>query len=129
MDYHSYYICTNDQDNVAYWEVSQRIEVLANNFGLSQIQLGILVLVTTPGKFCNFSPLLNLERDRELFKYEHLFFLKNFNFIINWVPSLFTSIVCLKDYHSQSNKMKPLGLQKSQFLNSLVNWEKSGSAT
>ena len=25
--------------------------------------------------------------------------------------------------------MKPLGLQKSQFLNSLVNWEKSGSAT
>ena len=24
--------------------------------------------------------------------------------------------------------MKPLGLQKSQFLNSLVNWEKSGSA-
>ena len=29
---------------------------------------------------------------------------------------------------SQSNKMKSLGLQKSQFLNYLVNWEKSGSA-
>ena len=60
--YRSYYICTNDRDNVAYWEESQRIEVLADNFSLSQMQLGILVLVTTPGKFCNFSPLLNLER-------------------------------------------------------------------
>ena len=62
MDYHSYYICTNDRDNVAHWEEFGQIEVLANNFGLSQIQLGILVLVTTPGKFCNFPPLLNLER-------------------------------------------------------------------
>ena len=63
MDYRSYYICTNDQDNVAYLEEeSERIEVLANNFGLSQIQLWILVLVTTPGKFWNFFPLLNLER-------------------------------------------------------------------
>ena len=53
MDYRSYYICTNDRDNVAFWEESQQIEVLANNFGLS---------LETPGKFCNFSPLLNLER-------------------------------------------------------------------
>ena len=58
----SYYICTNDQNNVAYWEESERIEVLANNFGLYQMQFGILVLVTTSGKFCNFPPLLNLER-------------------------------------------------------------------
>ena len=62
MDYRSYYFCANDRDSVAYWEEFEQIEVLANNFGLSQIQLGILVLVTTPGKFCNFSPLLNLER-------------------------------------------------------------------
>ena len=52
----------NDLENIAYWEESEQREVLANKFGLSQIQLGILVLVTTPGKFCNFSPLLNLER-------------------------------------------------------------------
>ena len=39
-----------------------RKELLANNFGLSQIQLRILVFGTKPGKFCNFSPLLNLER-------------------------------------------------------------------
>ena len=57
LDYRSYYICTNDRDYVAYWEETERIEMLANNFSLSQIQLGILVLVTTPGKFCNF-PLL-----------------------------------------------------------------------
>ena len=62
LDYRSYYICTTDRDNVAYWEESGRIEVLANSFGFSQIQLGILVLVTTLGKFCNFSPFLNLER-------------------------------------------------------------------
>ena len=62
LDYCSYYIYTNDLDNVASWEESERIEVLANNSGLSEIQLGILVLVTTPGKFCNFSPLLNLEQ-------------------------------------------------------------------
>ena len=55
-------IWTNDWDNIAFWEESEQREVLANKFGLSQIQLGILVLVTTPGKFCNFSPLLNLER-------------------------------------------------------------------
>ena len=96
LDYCSYYICTNDQNNVAYWEESERIEVLANNFGLSEIQLGILVLVTTSGKFCNFSPLLNLERASPalktgkelLFKYEHFFFLKNGNLLINWVPPL-----------------------------------------
>ena len=53
---------TNDLENIAYWEESEQREVLANKFGLSQIQLGILVLVTTPGKFCNYPPLLNLER-------------------------------------------------------------------
>ena len=62
LDYRSYYICTNYRDNITYWEESEQIQVLANNFSLSQIQLEILVLVTTPGKFCNFSPLLNLER-------------------------------------------------------------------
>ena len=35
--------------------------MLANKFGLSPIQFGILVLVTTPGKYCNFSLLLSLE--------------------------------------------------------------------
>ena len=43
LDYCPYYICTNDQNNIAYWEESEQIEALANNFGLSQIQLGILV--------------------------------------------------------------------------------------
>ena len=75
MDYHAYYICTNDQGNVAYWEESLRIEALANNFGLSQIQLGILVLVTTPGKFCNFSPLLNLERAFQALKLTENYYL------------------------------------------------------
>ena len=55
-------IWTNDCDNIAYWEESEQKEVLANKFGLSQIQLGILVLVTAPGTFCSFSPLLSLER-------------------------------------------------------------------
>ena len=62
MDYLSHYICINDRDNVAYWGESERTEVLANNFGFFQIQLAILVLVKTPGKFCSFSPLLNLQR-------------------------------------------------------------------
>ena len=74
-------------------------------FGLPQIQSGILMFLTTPGNFAIFLELL--------FKYEHFFFFKNGNLIINGVPSLF---------------YKSLGLQKSQILNSLVNWEKSGNA-
>ena len=54
-------IWTNDWDNIAFWEESEQREVLANKFGLSQIQLEISVLVTTPGKFCNFSPFSSLE--------------------------------------------------------------------
>ena len=53
-------IWTNGWKNIAYWEESEQREVLANKFGLSQIQLGILVVVTAPGKFCNFSPFLSL---------------------------------------------------------------------
>ena len=83
LDYCSYHICTNDRDNVAYWEESERIEVLANNFGLSQIQLGILVLVTTPGKFYNFSPLLNLERAFPVLKLTETRYL-NMNIYFSW---------------------------------------------
>ena len=54
-------IWTNDWENTAYWEESEQREVLANKFGLSQIQFAILVLVTTVGKFWNFSPFLHLE--------------------------------------------------------------------
>ena len=52
---------TNDLENIAYWEESEQREVLANKFGLPEIQMGIPVLVTTPTKFCNFSALLSLE--------------------------------------------------------------------
>ena len=83
FNYHSYYICTNDQDNVAYWEESEWIEVLANNFGLSQIQLRILVLLTTPGKVCNFSPLLNLERAFPALKLTENCYL-NMNISFSW---------------------------------------------
>ena len=55
-------IWTNDWDNIAFWEESEQREVLANKFGLSQIQLWILVLVTTPEKLCNFCPVLSLKR-------------------------------------------------------------------
>ena len=76
------------------------------------------------------SALVYLQTGKELlFKYEHFFFSKNGNLIINWVLSLFYKHSLLVRLSSQSNKMKSLGLQKSQFLNSLVNWEKSGSAT
>ena len=83
LDYCSYYICTNDGDNVAYWEESERIEVLANNFGLSQIQLGILVLVTKSVKFCNFSPLLKLERAFPALILTENFYL-NMNISFSW---------------------------------------------
>ena len=49
------------------------------------------------------------------------------NLIINWFPSLFYKHTVRERLSSQYNKMKSLGFQKSQFLNSLVNWEKSGS--
>ena len=52
---------TNDWENIAYWEKCEQREVLANKFALSQIQLGILVLVPTTGKICNFSTFLILE--------------------------------------------------------------------
>ena len=52
---------TNDLENIASWEESERREVLANKFDLSKIQMGILVLVTMPRKSCNFSALLSLE--------------------------------------------------------------------
>ena len=52
---------TNDLENIAYWEESEQREVLANKFDLSEIQMGIVVLVTTSRKSCNFSALLSLE--------------------------------------------------------------------
>ena len=92
---------------------------------MSQIQLRILVLVTTTGKFCNFSPLLSLERAFSAHKlmencYLNMnisFFLKNGNLIVNWFPSLFCEHSVPERLSSQFNKMKSLGLQKSQFLN------------
>ena len=78
------------------------------------------MFLTTPGNFAIY-PSFKLGKSisstytgRELlFKYEHFFFLKNGNLIINWVSLLF---------------YKSLGLQKAQILNSLVIWEKSGNA-
>ena len=71
--------------------------MFANKFALSQIQLGILVLVTTPAKFRNFFPLLSLERAFPAHKltenyYLNMnisFFWRNGNLIVNWVPSFF----------------------------------------
>ena len=54
-------LLTNDWKNIAYWEESEQRVVLANKFGLSKTQLGILVLVTTPRKFCNFLNFLCTE--------------------------------------------------------------------
>ena len=111
-------------------------EVLANKFRLSEIQLGILVLVTMSGKFCNFSPLLSLEIAFPALKLAeicylniNISFLEKCQFNHKLVPSPFYKHSVPERLSSQSNKMKSLGLQKSQFLNSLVNWEKSGSAT
>ena len=52
---------TNDCENITYWKESEQSEVLANKFGLSQIQFGDLRGIATPEKFSNFSNLLNLE--------------------------------------------------------------------
>ena len=53
-------------------------EVFANKFCLSQIQLGILALVTMPGKFCNFSlfPTLKLA--------ENCYLNMNISFLEKW---------------------------------------------
>ena len=59
--YFSILRCYFSDDHSYMYQWSLTIKVLANNFGLPQIRLGILVLVTTPGKFCNFTSLLNLE--------------------------------------------------------------------
>ena len=62
--------------------------------------------------------------DTELLcKYEHFSYLKNSNLTINWVTSLFHKHTLPERLSSQSNKMKSMGLQKSQFLNFLVSWE------
>ena len=69
--------------------------MLANKFGLPQVQLGILVLAPTTGKFYIFSPLLSLETASPALKltencYLNMdisFFLKDRNLIIHWVPS------------------------------------------
>ena len=55
-------IWINDWDNIAFWEESEQREMLTNKFGLAHIQLGILVLVTTPGKCLQFSPCFKLEK-------------------------------------------------------------------
>ena len=123
-------ILTNDWENIACWEESEQRVVLANKFVLSKTQLGILGLVTTPRKFCNFLTFLSTEVAFPALKLTencylniNIFFLKNGNFIINWVPSLFYKHTVPERLSSQSSKMKSLGLQKSQFLNSLVNWQ------
>ena len=83
--YCSYYIYSNDQDNFAYWKESERIEVLVNNFGLCQIQLGILVLVATSKIFDNFSPLLNLKRAFPVLKLaENCYLNMNIFFLEKW---------------------------------------------
>ena len=110
--------------------------MLANKFGLSQMQLEILVFVTTQGNFWFFCLLLSLEIAFPSLKLTEncylntsiFFFLRNNNLIINWVPSLIYKNTVAEGISSQSNKMKSLRLQKSQFLSYLVNWEKSGSA-
>ena len=45
----------NVWENFAYWEESEKREVLAD-------ELYDLMLITTPGESCNFSPLVSLER-------------------------------------------------------------------
>ena len=127
----------NDWENIAYWDETEQREVLLNKFGLSQIQLGRLGLGATPEKVCIFSPRLSLETVVSALKltkncYVNMsisFFLKNSNLTINWVPALFHKHTVLERQSSKSNKMKSMELQKSQFLNFLVNWEKFGSAT
>ena len=104
-------IWTNDWENITYWEESKQKEVLANKFGLSQIQLGILVLVTIPGKFCNFPPLISLEIAFLALKLAENCYL-NMNIFFSQkmaIKSLFgaplssTNILCLKDYpHNQT---------------------------
>ena len=128
-------IWTNGWKNIAYWEESEQREVLANKFGLSKIQLGILLLVTTPGKFCNCSPLLSLERTFPALKLTencylnmNIYFLEKCQFNHKLCPSLLYKHSVPERLSSQSNKMKSLELQKSQFFNSLLNWEKSGSS-
>ena len=122
---------SNDCERIAYWEESEHREVLANKFSLSQIQLGGLGLVATPGKFCNFSLLLSLETvvpslklTQNCYLNMNILFKKNGNLTINWVPYLF-----YKHTFPETLSSKSMGLQKFQFLNSLVNWEKFGSAT
>ena len=92
-------LALNDLENVAYWEESEQSEVLANKFGFPQIQLEvwgesrrqknfvILILGTV-------FPSLKLTRNF-LFKYEHFFFLKTGNLIINWVPLSLLQIYCV----------------------------------
>ena len=87
----------------------------ANKFGLSQIQLGILLLVKTTGKFCNFSPFLSLDIELPALKltencYLNMKILKNGNLIINWVPLFFYKHAVPEKLSSQCNKMKSLGL-------------------
>ena len=110
---------SNDCERIAYWEESEHREVLANKFSLSQIQLGGLGLVATPGKFCNFSLLLSLETVVPSLKltqncYLNMnFFLKNGNLTINWVPFVFYKLNVPETLSAQSDKMKSMGLQRS----------------
>ena len=104
--------------------------------GLSQTQLVGLGLVAIPGTFCNFFPLLSLETvvpslklTQNCYLNMNIFFLKKWQLNHKLASSLFYEHSVPETLSSQSNKMKSMGLQKSQFLNSLVNWEKLGSAT
>ena len=62
-----------------------------------------------------------------IYKY---FFLKTGNLIIKWLFLSYTTC-CIERLSSPSNKIwrQEAKLEKSQFSNSLVNWEKSGKAT
>ena len=48
----------NDWENVAYWEESEQSKALANNFGLSQTQLGSLGGSRSQGNFAISPPHL-----------------------------------------------------------------------
>ena len=84
------------------------------------------------GKFCNLYPhfYFQILTDAKLLpklQYKH-FCLKTGNLIINWL--LLSYATCHAERLSSMfyKNMKARGLQKSQFLNILLNWEKFDSA-
>ena len=108
----------------------QKVWFVPNTVGDSGVSHNARKNFQFPPSFKLGNSISSTSTGRELlFKYDHFFSLKNGSLIINWVSSLFYKHSAPERLSSQSNKMKSLGLQKSQFLNSLVNWEKSGRVT